>query len=411
MSLSGKLSTFPINSILQLMSEEQKTGVLRVTREALEAKVYFKDGSVIYATGLRKENRLGSLLVNNNVITEAQLNESLAAAKAQKKGLGKVLVERNFVSESTLVEYINRQTEDIIYGLLFWDSGEFHYKDANLNLSGLVTARLNVVKLLLESSRRIDELAFLRQHIPNDQCLFKISRKNQDQSEIKLSSSEWKLLQLLDGVRTVEQLMDLTGLDTLTVYKSLHSMLAAGLIEHCEEKRASTTEIVEDYTVIVTVYNDILQAICRLLETEIGKQMFTIFDECKPVVLSQPKDLYRDFHPNNATATNIHVICQAMSAVKDYEAGRKILVESFNEFITNILNRIPDLLGGPLTEKLLREIEEILSYVDTYQSESVEKSSIILEIRAILAASRRHLEKRVQTPQKTGGLLGRFTRN
>ena len=411
MSLSGNLSTFPINSILQLMSEEQKTGVLRVSCEAREVKIYFKDGYVIYATDFRKENRLGSLLLNNNVITQAQLNESLATAKSQKKALGKVLVESNYVSESTLVEYINRQTQDVIYSLLFWDSGEFEYNNANLNLRGLVTARLNVIKLLLESSRRIDEMAFLRQQIPNDQCLFNISQKSQDQSEIKLSSAEWRLLQLLDGVRTVEQLMELTGLDKLTLYQSLHSLLTSGLIERGGKKPAATTEIVEDYTVIVTVYNDILQAICRFLETEIGKQMLAIFDECKPVVLSQPKDLYRDFHPNNATATNIHVICQAMSTVKDYEAGRKILVESFNEFITNILNRIPDLLGGLLTEKLLREIEEILSYVDTYQSDSDEKKSIIQEIRAILTAARRHLEKKGQAPQKTGGLLGRFTRD
>ena len=174
MSLSGNLSTFPINSILQLMSEEQKTGVLRVSCEAREVKIYFKDGYVIYATDFRKKNRLGSLLLNNNVITQAQLNESLATAKSQKKALGKVLVESNYVSESTLVEYINRQTQDVIYSLLFWDSGEFEYNNANLNLRGMVTARLNVIKLLLESSRRIDEMAFLRQQIPNDQCLFNI---------------------------------------------------------------------------------------------------------------------------------------------------------------------------------------------------------------------------------------------
>ena len=169
MSLSGNLSTFPIHSILQLMSEEQKTGLLQVTREGQEIKVYFKDGYVVYAIGARKENRLESLLLNDNLITEAQLNESLAMAKAQKKALGKVLVERNFVPETTVAQYINRQTEEVIYGLLFWDSGQFQYNDANLNLNALVTAQLNVMKLLLESSRRIDEMAFLRQHISNDQ--------------------------------------------------------------------------------------------------------------------------------------------------------------------------------------------------------------------------------------------------
>ncbi len=161
MSLSGNLSTLPLNSILQLISDEEKTGVLKVSNGPQEVKIYFKDGYVVYATGFQEEPRLDSLLLKDNVVSKAQLSDCLATAKAQAKYLGQVLVERGYISEDILREYIQRQTAEVIYSALLWQAGEFEYRNARLQLNGLVTARLNVIQLLLESSRRIDEMAFL----------------------------------------------------------------------------------------------------------------------------------------------------------------------------------------------------------------------------------------------------------
>ena len=76
-----------------------------------------------------------------------------------KKALGKVLVEKGYITAENLEKLIHDQIEEIIFDLFVWDKGDFEYKDARLNLQGMVITRLNVVKLLLEASRRIDEMS------------------------------------------------------------------------------------------------------------------------------------------------------------------------------------------------------------------------------------------------------------
>ncbi|WP_035587019.1 type IV-A pilus assembly ATPase PilB [Hippea jasoniae] len=52
---------------------------------------------------------LGQLLLWNNIITQQQLDEALEEQKKSKKKLGTILVEKGFVSEKTLNEFLSKQ--------------------------------------------------------------------------------------------------------------------------------------------------------------------------------------------------------------------------------------------------------------------------------------------------------------
>ena len=167
MPLTGNLETFKLNSIFQLLNDDQKTGVLKVRNEDKEIRIYIKDGEIIYATGSQKQERLGQFLKNNDLISQKQLLASLKKAKTQKKALGKILIEQGILSSQKLQEIIQQQIEFLIFNLFLWDQGEFEYNDAALNLKGMIVAKINVVGLLREASRRIDEISILKKHIPD----------------------------------------------------------------------------------------------------------------------------------------------------------------------------------------------------------------------------------------------------
>jgi hypothetical protein len=101
MPLTGNLETFNLNSIFQLLSDDQKTGVLKVRNQGKEIRIYIKDGKIIYATGSQKKDRLGQFLKNNNLISQEQLLASLKKAKTEKKALGKILIEQGILSPKT----------------------------------------------------------------------------------------------------------------------------------------------------------------------------------------------------------------------------------------------------------------------------------------------------------------------
>ena len=409
MSLKGNLETFFLNSILQLLSDDQKSGVLQVKNHQKEVKIYFQDGEIVYATGNQRESRLGYHLQSKGTISRENLHECLDAGQKQKKALGKVLVEKGYISAENLEKIIHDQIEEIIFDLFIWDKGDFEYKDANLNLQGMVFTRLNVVKLLLEASRRIDEMSILRKNIPNDNVIFTTAEQVKDNTEIKLNADEWKALRLIDGTRSVRQFIEESGFDEFKGYKILYSLLSSGLIENSPNQAPEKAARVEpDYSVGITIYSDILQTIGRHLEAEVGKQMFEVFEQCKPVLSAQFSELFKEYNPNNPTATNIHVISQELKAIEDYEEGRNILIKGFNTFIENILNKIPSILGNQFTEKIVREIDKLLDYVDTYQASSSEKNYIISEVQKIILSATQSPNGNGKGKSKSGGLFSRI---
>ena len=98
MSLKGNLETFFLNSILQLLSDDQKSGILQVKNQQKEVKIYFQDGDIVYATGSQHKSRLGYRLQSKGTISREKLHECLEVGQKEKKALGKVLVEKGYIA-------------------------------------------------------------------------------------------------------------------------------------------------------------------------------------------------------------------------------------------------------------------------------------------------------------------------
>jgi hypothetical protein len=411
MSLKGNLTTVYINSILQLLGVDEKSGILSVKNPNIEVKVFFLHGKIIYATGSKKEYRLGHRLQRKELISRDQLQAGLELSHKTNKSLAKILVEKGCIALEEMKQEIRNKVQEIIYDLFIWQNGDFEYKDARLDLERMVAVSLDVVTILLQASRRVDEMSILRKHIPNENLIFRTSNPVQAQGEIKLNADEWQVLRLVDGMRSVRQIIERGGFDEFAAYKCLYSLLSSGLIENGQGQNAEErSKIEQDYSVAITIFSDILQTIGRSLEAEIGNQMFTIFTECRPVLNAPLSELFKDYFPNNPTATTIHVISQALQPIDDFEDGRNFLIKGFNTFIENILNRIQAILGKNFVQNLVQELDKLLVYVETHQEHSPERSLVIREVQKALADIAEKIVEPDKNMPKPGGLISKLKR-
>jgi len=259
MSLKGNLKAFPLSSVLQFLSNDQKTGLLHVKSNEKKVKVVIKNGAIIYAMGTQKEFRLGSILINERVITEEQLKECLNIGKAKNDAIGKVLVEKGYISVKTLKKISNKQVEEILYDLFLWQDGEFKYTDSTHDLNRIVETKLNTMSLILEASRRIDEMSVLKKHIPSENLVFKISESIKKKKELLLNLKEWHVLSIIDGKKTVKQVIKKSGLDEFIGYKILYSLVSSGLIEEGKKISLWQTRKSVDYSKIIKVYYETLR--------------------------------------------------------------------------------------------------------------------------------------------------------
>jgi len=235
MALKGDLKTTFIANILQLLCLEQKNGVLRVTSGKNEVKVFFEEGVIVYARESQKDDRLGYLLKSEGIISAEQLKKCLVVAKKKNQALGKVLVKKGYISPERLKNFSRKQVKEIVCDLFCWEKGGFEYKDDSFHFEEEVVTRLHTIEFILEASRRVDEAAVLKKQIPSDKLIFKISDKVQDKEKITLNPNEWRIISLIDGIRTVRQLISESGYEEFAVYKILYSLVSSGLIEKRKE--------------------------------------------------------------------------------------------------------------------------------------------------------------------------------
>lgn len=408
MNLSGDFEGITLASILQLLCNDQKTGVLTVTCGEEQSRVFFETGTIVYASASLKEARLGFLMRNDGIISAQQLQKCLTLAKEENMHLGKILVEKGYISLDTLKSYNTRQVEAILYNLLFWKKGRFEYKDAKLNLKGMIVTQLNPMKLILEASRRIDELSVLKEFIPSDNLVFKMSGKVQSKEEIKLNANEWRILSLIDGTRTVRQVIDESGYDEFAVYKIFFSVISSGLIKQKEEVNLdseSSGGTDGNYASILTVFTDVLVSIKKNIADELGDRSYSLFEEIKQKLSIEYKEVFYDYHPENHKNSNLQAISIGLKKHDNLNNPREFLISGFIEYCNHVLLEVGNILGAHPLNQILDDIEKVLGYVKKYQSTSQEKNKIVNDMKNMLL----QIDAEFKLEKKKGSKKGIFS--
>jgi hypothetical protein len=401
MSLKGKLEAFYLASLLQLLSDEKKTGVLQLSDGDNIVKIFVKDGIIVYASSSQREFRLGHLVTIKGIVPAEKVHECLLLAKKKGQSLGKILVEKGYTSKQNLKELLQQQAKEILNSVFLWKTGEFEYKDAPLSVEGKLVTRMNTLEIILESSRLTDEWSVITKQINDGNLIFKPSKKSQDLDEVKLDKKEWRVLSLMDGVRPVKQVVKDSGLGEFVTYKTIYTLLFSGFIEKTEAGYEDS-KYIADYSDVITTYNEILRVVHRTLEAEVGDRAFAIFDKCKTELVPKQRALLKAFEVRKDAKFNVKSILGDMSGFKDFHEGRVSLVHSFNSLLLGILDRAAKLVGQGIIRKTLNETEQLLSYVKEFQTEATEKIKIVYEVENILAEVRENIGKEKKVKAKSG---------
>lgn len=238
MAIEGSLKDVALADICQLLAMGMKTGCLSLTDRSNFGYIYFSRGRVIYASVLNRPDRLGELLVRNNVITRADLSAAMEA-HAHEKGvrLGEILVRLGPLTQEQLQRYISLQIEEAVYHLFTWNQGSFHFDPDQMPDEGLLRVSISAESLLMEGARRVDEWGLIEKRIPSMDLVFALEKMPED--EVELTREQKKLLPLIDGHRTVEELVHESGMVEFEVAKALFGLIQAGFAERAGQRDAA----------------------------------------------------------------------------------------------------------------------------------------------------------------------------
>jgi tetratricopeptide (TPR) repeat protein len=260
MAFKGSLKEASLADVCQLLALGQKSGCLSVADNSRFGQIFFDRGRITYARILNRRDRLGDILVRDGVLEQAQLDEVLKRqAREPDRRVGELLVEQEFISYQELTDFIRLQIEEAVYHLFTWSRGSFFFEvDARPDEADVVVS-INPESLLLEAARRVDEWSQIEKKIPSLDLLFEVERRRTGSLEVELTPEQRRLTSLLDGSRTVQEIIDETGMTEFDVGKAIFGLLQAGLARQVGRRaddagRGREHEVKERITLGVAFY-------------------------------------------------------------------------------------------------------------------------------------------------------------
>jgi len=242
MAIRGSLREASLPDVLQLLAMGKKTGCLSVTHRNSFGYIYFNKGRICYASIVNRRDRLGDMLVKTGVITQRQLESTLALQDRRRdRRLGELFVDQKIISLEQLHTAINVQIQEAVYFLFTWNQGTFNFEpDVQPDEHDYVVS-INPESLLLEGARRVDEWGLVEKKIPSFDIVFEVDRARILESDVELNPEQRAVLDLVDGTRDVHAIIDASGLVEFEVGKALFGLLTAGFIHRIGKTKSITS--------------------------------------------------------------------------------------------------------------------------------------------------------------------------
>jgi CheY-like chemotaxis protein len=252
-ALSGDMSTIPIGAVLQLLQIEAQTGVLWVTDGKTEVTISMRNGLIdlVQARGAGNEFRLGRYFVEHGLVTPDDIDRLLRdntptprppsptsgpmlreEPTTSRRLLGDLLVDAGRVTREQLRDALARQSSELVYDVLRWASGRFEFRSEALPaLAESAQLSLPVASVVMEGFRRVDEWRIVEADLGDfDSVLQKDPVAIEQGGVERLAKQEQKLLEIVDGKRSVREIIVESHMSSFDVCKVLFQLLEARLV-------------------------------------------------------------------------------------------------------------------------------------------------------------------------------------
>ncbi len=272
MALQGTIKDFGLPDIFQLIGLQRKTGILTLTndRDKETVTVTFENGMVVMAdsSSQRLEDRLGNVLVKQGKISRERLEETLQTQKQTLQRLGHILASGSAITTRDLRDALQVQVAQIVFRVFRWRDGRYLFNatdSVDFDRENFVPMSADFI--LMEGIRMVDEWPIIEKKIPSFDMVFRPvvdpsmievgnggnpdatgggasseGRTTHATGKIRLGADEERVFRKVDGVRTVQAIIDATGSGEFEVCRTLFDFMNRNLIAPAGRDRATEEE-------------------------------------------------------------------------------------------------------------------------------------------------------------------------
>jgi len=229
MKLEGSLDAFSLPDVFQLLSFTKKSGGLHLAHDGSDGVVFFAGGQISGASADSSRQPLARRLVGSGTLTDEALADAIQVAlSGEGVGVVRALLDQGAVDAELLRVAAGDQSVDAVFDLLRWQNGDFAFVMDEGNPDD-VGVSMSVEAVLADAEARRASWDSVSQVVPSSQAV--LAMPVVLPADPQVSREEWSLLALVDGRRTVTELVDLTGSGQYAVVSTLAALVTRGLLE------------------------------------------------------------------------------------------------------------------------------------------------------------------------------------
>ncbi len=238
-------------NILKENHKEKKTGILNLVFSEGKRSIFLKEGEIVYVKSEYPEEKLGNILLKQNLITEKELEKALKESKKEDIVLGEYLVNKQKLTSEQLRESLKQLFLLIIEACFLEEMKELNFSEEDISIEKNLFLDVNTGNLVLETFRKINHTDFKEFYEEHKDKKPVLNQKSEFvYSNLHLNPIEGFVLSRIDGKLTLEEIKKIAFTDEETFYKTIFALDFLGLLDFGEEEKEETnrTNLSEDKT-------------------------------------------------------------------------------------------------------------------------------------------------------------------
>jgi hypothetical protein len=227
--LEGSLDAFSLPDIFSLLSMTKKTGGLHLRRADAHGAVWLADGQLTGGASDLARVSLGRRIAGSGTVDDDSLSDAVARVVDDPEvGVARALRDAEDIEAEDLQTLVAEHIVDTVFDLLRWEDGDFEFVQDEANADDVGVTQL-VDDVVTEARARLETWASVGKHIPSPETVLAVALA--PDNEPTVTRDDWALLALVDGTRSVSDIVELCGRGEYSVVVALAELVGRGLLE------------------------------------------------------------------------------------------------------------------------------------------------------------------------------------
>jgi len=357
--LRGNLSEVPIAPLLFQIWKKEKTGTLRLKREESEVSLSFEKGDLTIERRSFPEKDFLKDLFENNILELQDLEQCEAYSQKNRLSSLRSLLELGILEPSHLWQLVEDFWKQVTLPLFNWESGEFGFDLIQIPKEAQLVRGIMTPSFILSGVRRMGNDDYIRAHLPPEtETLQPLPPFHLE--HLGLEPPEKYLLNLIDGSRSLKQILESSELGKQGSAKSLYAFLTLGLVGTSQPKNRARPAPENSYAElnrILEAFNEKCSYIFKYMGKELGPLAQNILDKCLDEIRVRLDPI---FQSSELSPEGKILLGQGRAALQlAGEEGRRSFLQSLDEILTAEVLAVKRTLGPDHESAVVKNLEKV----------------------------------------------------